>query len=175
MPALRKLKDHTIGFDAKQLELLWIDLASEQAGKAYHAEFALAVAQAVPFLKEHLTPVRPIDPKRVEKLIADLDSEEFAVRDKAAKELVKVADQIEPALNKAKKTNSSPEVQRRIGAILSGPYVPPTGERLRVIRAIAAVERIGTREARDVLRRLAEGDPTARETREANEALARLH
>jgi RNA polymerase sigma factor (sigma-70 family) len=49
-----------------------------------------------------------------------------------------------------------------------------TGETLRRLRAIAVLEKVGTREARRVLERLATGLDGARETRDARSALRRL-
>jgi hypothetical protein len=43
-----------------------------------------------------------------------------------------------------------------------------------MIRAIQALEQIATPEARQILRTLTSGAPSARETKEANEALERL-
>ena len=54
----------------------------------------------------------------------------------------------------------------------SGPIAPP--EVLRTLRAIAALERVGTPEARAVLERMARGNPGAIETRDAKSALDRL-
>jgi hypothetical protein len=45
---------------------------------------------------------------------------------------------------------------------------------LRTLRAIDVLESIGTPEAQQILRKLAEGAPGARETREAKTALERL-
>jgi hypothetical protein len=53
----------------------------------------------------------------------------------------------------------------------NGPVAPP--EVLRTMRAIAALERVGTAEARSVLERTAQGIPDAVETREAKSALIR--
>src|SRR5207302_347659 len=53
-----------------------------------------------------------------------------------------------------------------------GPIAPP--EVLRTLRAIAALERVGTPEARAVLERMARGNPDAIETRDAKSALDRL-
>ncbi len=54
----------------------------------------------------------------------------------------------------------------------SGPIAPP--EVLRTLRAIAALERVATPEARAVLETLALGNPGAIETRDAKSALDRL-
>jgi hypothetical protein len=56
--------------------------------------------------------------------------------------------------------------------VVNGPIAPP--EVLRTVRAIAALERVGTPEARAVLERMARGNPDAIETRDAKSALDRL-
>src|SRR5262249_38534865 len=60
---------------AKELEVLWAELRSDDAAKAYRAIRALVAApeQAVPFLRLHLRPVPAPDPKHLARLIADLD------------------------------------------------------------------------------------------------------
>jgi hypothetical protein len=50
----------------------------------------------------------------------------------------------------------------------------PAGERLRTLRAVEALELIGTPQSREVLRHLAGGAPEARLTREAEASLRRL-
>ena len=57
-------------------------------------------------------------------------------------------------------------------AAVAKPITAP--EVLRTVRALAALERASTPEARGVIERLANGDPSARETREARAALDRL-
>jgi hypothetical protein len=49
-----------------------------------------------------------------------------------------------------------------------------TAEQLRVVRAVEALERIGTPEARRLLKTLADGGPGELPTREAQAALDRL-
>jgi hypothetical protein len=56
--------------------------------------------------------------------------------------------------------------------ITEGPVGPP--EILRALRAVAALERVGTLEAQSVLEPLVQGNPAALETREARSTLARL-
>src|SRR5262249_47743293 len=147
----------------------------DDAGKAYRAIYALAASgdKAVAFLKSHLTPSTAPDTKRVEKLIADLDSEEFAVRDTAAKELTKLGEVVAPRLQRALEGAPSAEPRRRLSVILARLQGLPTGESLRALRAIQALEAIGTADARDVLRILADAAPSC-QTREANAVLERL-
>jgi WD40 repeat protein len=159
--------------DRKQFDLLWADLAGADVRKAYRATHLLALAQAIPFLKECLHAVGPADAKHVEKLIADLDSEQFAAREAAAEGLAKIVDLAVPLLRRAQETSPSAEVKRRIAKLLAMPDPIPSGDRLRTLRAIAVLERIGSPEALDVLRNLATGVPSARETREAKQALER--
>jgi len=173
-PALRNLKTSARALDNKQIDDSWGDLGSDDAGKAYRAMHSMAQPKSIPFLRDHLQPVPAADVKRAEKLIGDLDSEQFELRGAATKELTKLAEQFEPLLLRSLENNPSEEVKRRIATILASPYVPPSGERLRTLRAIAILERIGTPEAQDILRKLAGGGDAARETREARESLERL-
>jgi WD40 repeat protein len=158
------------------LDRLWADLGGP-APKAYPAIWTLVAAPrlAVPFLKERLGPVTAADPARVARLIADLDSDRFDVREKAFKELEQLGDLAGPALRKAREGRPSPEVRRHLDALrdkLPGPVTAP--ERLRGLRAVAVLEQLGTPEARGLLERLATGAPEARLTQEARASLERL-
>jgi WD40 repeat protein len=161
---------------AEELSRLWPDLGCE-AAKAYPAVWALVAApqQAVPFLRARLRPVAAADPGRIAPLIADLDSNRFAVRDKASKELERLGELAEPALRKAGEGQPSPELGRRVHQLsekLEGPVTAP--ERLQALRAITVLEHIGTPEAQEVLQALARGAAEACLTREAKAALDRL-
>jgi RNA polymerase sigma factor (sigma-70 family) len=160
----------------RRLEALWADLAGDDAGRAYRAvqELAAAPKQAVPFLKARLRPAAA-EPKQIAALLADLDSDDFDVREKATTDLEKLGDLAEPALRKALEGRPSPEVRRRAEALLKKLRKESPGpERLRELRAMEALEQVGGTEARQLLRRLAEGAPEARLTREARGALGRL-
>jgi hypothetical protein len=161
---------------AKELQALWADLAGDDARKAYRAVHGLvaAPAQAVAYLKNHLQPVSEVEPQRVERLLADLDSDKFAVREAASKELAALGERVEPVLRRALKGSPPVEVRRRVEALLDALTGLPPRDTLRAVRAIGVLERVGTPEARQVLRTLAGGLASARQTREAKEALARL-
>jgi WD40 repeat protein len=161
----------------EQLKTLWDDLAAADAKKAFQAIATLATApeQSVPLLREHLRAVPPADPARLARLIADLDAEQPAVRDKATAELGNQADLAEELLRKALANPPSAEARRRLEKLLELVDSPtPPAEPLRALRAIELLERIGTPPAREVLTTLAEGAAKARVTREAKTSLARL-
>lgn len=126
----------------------------------------------IAYLKQRLQPVPELDPKRVAQMIDDLDSEQFAVREAAMKELAALGKRVQPALRQALKDKPSLEVRKRLQGLLA-PQGVPTGEVLRVLRAIWVLERIGTAEARQLLQKLASGAMTP-QTRAARAALERL-
>jgi HEAT repeat protein len=126
------------------------------------------------FFKDNLRPAAETDLKQVPRLLADLDSDQFATRENAAKELAKLREEIEPALRKVLEGQPSEEMRRRVKELLDLPRAVPSGETLRTLRAIQVLERIGTKEACEVLKKLSTGAQAARETREAKEALERL-
>jgi WD40 repeat protein len=155
-----------------ELDRLWSDLA-EHASKGCIAQWKLAEASdaALPHLKSRLQPAAALDAKLVAQLIADLGSDRFAVRDKAFQELRRVGERLEPFLQKSLEQNPSLELRRRAEALLAA---NPNPEVLRRIRAIAVLEDIGTGGALDILEPLARGDASARETWEAQRAVARV-
>src|SRR5205823_890410 len=124
-------------------------------------------ASALPFLRERLRPVPRTGAARITRLITDLDSDDFAVRDTATHELESLEEQAAPALKKVLQSRS-PEVRRRAEAlleVLEAPIPPP--KRMQFLRAIEAVEHLGGPEAKELLHKLADGAPEARLTQEA--------
>jgi WD40 repeat protein len=160
-----------------ELDKLWDALALTDAKAAYQAIAALAATpgQAVPFLSEKLKPVAEPDPKRVSALIADLDNEDFAVRQKATAALEKLAELVAPELRAARGKAASLEMARRIDKILDSiASQPPPPEKLRDLRAVEALEYMATANARAILQTLSRGAPGAHLTRDAQAALLRL-
>jgi hypothetical protein len=174
LPAAKKTEHELTAGDVQPQ---WDSLANADAPRAYQAIQALAAAprQTVPFLGEHLHPVTvSVDRPRITRLIADLDSERFEVRQKAADELAKLGDLAGPELRKAAATPLSLEVRKRVDDLLEKvDRQLLTGEELRALRAIEVLEWIGSPEARRVLEAVARGTPELRQTREARAALER--
>ena len=162
---------------AEDLSKLWVELAEPDAAKAFVSMCRLIRApdQSVPFLRTQLLPIPRIAPDRLALLIRDLDSEEFAVRNRASQQLGLMADSAEPALEAALHAKPSPEVRRRIGELLEVVRSPvPTRDQLRAVRSLEVLERIDSDATRRLLAVVAEGAPGARLTREAKASLLRL-
>jgi WD40 repeat protein len=163
--------------DKESFEKCWSTLASADAAAAYKAIWQLVASpkESVPFLAEKLKPVAEVDAKRIAALIAALDSEKFAEREQATTDLAKLGEAVEPALKKLLAGQPSAEAKRRAEELLAklgGVVTNP--EQLRTLRAIEALEHIGTPEAKQVLEKLAKGAAGARETEDARRSLARL-
>ncbi len=160
-----------------ELQGFWDGLADGDAEKADRAIWALAAApaQSVPFLARRLQPAESADGKRVARLIAELDDEQFAVRKRAADELERLGEQAVSGLQQALKNSPSDEVRHRAEALLArlrGRALP--AEVIRALRAAEALEHAGTPEARQLLETLSQGDAGARLTQEARGSLERL-
>jgi WD40 repeat protein len=161
----------------KELAAAWDDLAAADAGRAYRAMVLLAAGpkQTVALCQQELHPAAVPDPKRLARLLIDLDAGEFADREKASAELAALGELAGPALRDLLKGSPSPEARRRAAAVLAkldGPLESP--ETLRAVRAVEALELAGTADARRLLERLAEGTAEARLTQEAKAAAGRL-
>jgi WD40 repeat protein len=176
----------------EELYGLWIDLgASRLSSPSEHAIRRLAAApkSAVPFLRHRLKPALPRE-GRVARLLDDLDSDEFAVREKASRELARMGKRVESALRAALGEKPSVEKRRRVQALLKALPRPQRPRReiapedRRLLCVAVLLDRIGTPDALDLLRYLADAtdlqtivdDRSVRdwETSAAKAALARL-
>jgi RNA polymerase sigma factor (sigma-70 family) len=163
--------------DAETLKRWWADLGRDDGPKSYAAVWGLATAppaKTLALLSERLRPAPEIDSKRVRKLTDDLDSAEFAVRQRAFQELEKLSEDVVPALQRVLDRKPALEVRKRLEDLLSRAKVLRSGDILRGVRAVEVLERIGSAEARQVLAKLAKGAAEARLTREAKASLERL-
>jgi WD40 repeat protein len=155
----------------------WDALSGIDAVRAGEALAALVRKSdhSVAFLKERLRPVEAVAAKRLARLIADLDADAFETREAASRELARLGELVEPALGRALKDDVQPEAKRRLEELLEKldrRSLPP--ETLRELRAVEALEHIGTPEARRLLEALATGAPEARLTLDAKATLKRL-
>src|SRR5262249_38393111 len=144
------------GAAARNLESLWADLAGEEdASTAFDSVLTLAArpAEAVPLLRRHLRPVPAVEAAKVARWVAELDSDDFAVRERARGGVDGVGEVAVPALRDALAGSSSPEKRRRIAELLDrhGRPEEPGAQGLRRVRAVEALERMGTAEARRLL------------------------
>jgi WD40 repeat protein len=155
-----------------ELGALQSDLSGTDARKAFLAIETLAAApeKSIPFLRRRLRPAAAMDAKRVPQLIEDLDSDQFAVREAATRELAKLSDRAEAKLRSALEGKPSLEARQRIENLLRAVET----ETQYASRAVMVLERIGTPEARQVLQDLAQGDAAAWRTRIARAARERI-
>jgi hypothetical protein len=164
--------------DEALAEALWQDLGSADAGKAYEAIRTLSAAprQAVPLLCQRVKPLDPPDAQKLARLIADLDSNEFAARQQANIELAKMGDLAAVALQKALDERPNLEMRRRIEQLLeklvSTEELP--ANLLRALRALEVLEQLNTPDARQAVEGIARGAAGATLTRKAQETLNRM-
>jgi dipeptidyl aminopeptidase/acylaminoacyl peptidase len=152
---------------------LWLALADEDG---YRKMLALAASPgAVPFLRERLHPATAPAPAELDRFVRELDDNRFEVRERARQELGRVGPPAVAALRRALNGKPSLEVRRRVEQLLEELDRPsPAAEEVRLLRAVDALEQIGTPEARRVLQTLTAGAPDASLTWEARAALDRL-
>jgi hypothetical protein len=161
----------------QDLEDLWDDLASANAVAAHRAVWLLTAGHpvAVPFLQERLRTLETLE-RQIERAIKGLDAKRFAVRQRAARELIQLGESARPALRRVLLDEPSLEMRKRIEEILgaeeAAPRVPD--QRLRVVRGVEALEQAASPEARRALEQLARAATESIVQTEAKHALARL-
>jgi HEAT repeat protein len=145
---------------------------------AYRAGWRLsdAPAGAAAFFAERARPLPVEQRERIARLVAELDDDDFGVREKATAALEKLGPQAEPSLRETLSGSPTPEVRRRTEALLKKLGTPEALDaRRRWLRALEALERIGTTEARQVVEALAKGTTEAPSvTVEARATLGRM-
>lgn len=171
--ALRPLQ-----LSAAEREARWEQLGGSDARLAHEAIGVLSRAAELEaeFLRERIDrAVAKLDPTRVAKLIAALDSDNFTERQKATQGLEALGDTAAAGLEKALEGNPALETRRRLEQLLKRierGAVPP--DQVRLLRAVELLERLGTPDARTLLARLAAEKPPSPWSLDATAALARL-
>jgi WD40 repeat protein len=164
--------------EQKGRAVAWEDLLSRDGSKGWAAVWALADDHgAVEFLREKAKSVAAMPAKEFSRLLADLGSDDFATREAATEELGKAVECAVGQLLASSNTELSPEQKLRVDQLLGlwkvADQRPLTPERLRMVRAVAVLELMGTPDARKLLAELAAGAAAATTTREAKRALER--
>ncbi len=142
----------------EEADSLWQALGDSDAAAANRALAGLAAApaQALPLFKERLSTIgKQLERTQFADLIADLDNDSFKVRERAMRELALAGASAADALRDALHKNPSAEVKRRIEDLLEHLKKGGDSQRLRFLRALEVLERIGSPQAKDVLRSLA--------------------
>jgi hypothetical protein len=153
------------------LEAAWKELAQE-VSKAYPAGWDLVDApkQTVELLRQKIKPAKKLALMDVQPMVDMLNSDKFAAREKAAKELQALGYSAEPILRKLLETENRPEVKQRLQAILDR----LGSEFVRIQRALQVLETIDSVDAKQSLTDLAAGAPDSMLTNEAATVLKRM-
>jgi WD40 repeat protein len=153
----------------------WRDLAAKDAGKAYWAlwSFAACSKDAVPYLAKKLEPIAIPEKKRISQSIEALGDNDFRVRSQAFKALENLGDLAIPALRHRLASKIFLDERRQIEELLKRAKTWRS-DQLRILRAIQALEYLGSEDAKKVLKRMASGAPESRLTTASRYALQRL-
>jgi len=154
----------------------WDDLAALEPRPAQDAVWALVnePAKALPLLRRIKPAVAPPEAE-LAPLIADLGATDFTRRETAARKLHEYGHVIEKALESALARAQGAEQGKRLKLLLDDcrDDGPTTADERRAVRAVQALEQIGTQEARALLETWSKGTDLATLTNEAKKAFAR--
>jgi|GEM_PF-3069471 len=160
----------------EKMDSLWIDLASPDPEIAFRSMNILCASPGptIGWLEGQAHLVPRIDESYVERLIKDLESEEFTKRKGATAELEKVLDAAEAKLRIRLNEKPALELRQRLEALLLKTETENSPSRTRQLRVLEILERIGGQGGFKILRELAAGAPDAVVTREARTSMNRL-
>jgi WD40 repeat protein len=166
--------------ESRELDAAWAGLAEldgEIGGKNI-ARLAARPAESVPYLRQRLGVLSADERKRIDELVAQLDSDQFRVRDKAAKELAIIGEPTIPALTRVLERSKSVEMRNQAERLLEkigpGEDAATSAVARRMMRSVEVLERAGTPEAVFLLRELASLGKSRLLHNEAAQALRRL-
>lgn len=163
----------------------WTDLGSEKPPVGFAAAGTLAAASqaGLEFIKTQLKELKPAPIDQIEKLIAQLDADDFGTRERATEELTRLRAVADTLLRKKLAETDSPEVRFRIKQILAAKtpeskLTPEAWRRMR--RLVYSLELLAdplaktAKPAREFLSLMSIGHPDVKVMREAAAALERL-
>src|SRR5579864_2420926 len=142
-----------------EVEVCWKNLGVDAKSASRAMDQLLAdPANAIALCQDRLKPAAPVPAERLQKLIADLNADRYAVRQTATHDLAALGEQAAAALHAARQADLPPETRLRLRVLLSQPFLVHSPEALRQMRAIGLLERMGTPAAVAILRKLAAGE-----------------
>ncbi|HYV35389.1 MAG TPA: WD40 repeat domain-containing protein [Gemmataceae bacterium] len=143
-----------------EMAKLWTALHGD-ADQSYAAIWRLAGVpeQTVTFLSQKIQDLEAPNPNRVANLIADLDSDKFATREKAMAELPKYGSQALKETKAALAKSPPLEMEIRLKALLPKLRDYPTSaEEVEAFRVVEVLEQCATPKARNLLEKLETGN-----------------
>jgi RNA polymerase sigma factor (sigma-70 family) len=161
------------------LAAIWGDLASSQRDKADAAWEKLGAAgdTAVPFIAEKIRAIAvpAIDIKKIEKAMADLDADKFAVRERASKDLIAMGELAVIPIRRFLEKGPSQEATSRAHQILEKIAQPtPSPDHQRVMEIIDLLEQSRTPKAIALLQEIDRDALVPRIQSQAHGALQRI-
>jgi hypothetical protein len=172
---LKAARPPALQLSPQELTAAWDDLGGDDVPRAYQALMILGAAgdKAALFVHDRVRALPEPDAAAAPKLVADLASDQFTVRQQAFDQLEKLGERARTALEKAQASRPSLDVQRRLQQLLDNltGYAP---EHRRVLRSIQILEQAATPQAKQTLDLLAKGAAGPRLAEEAKLSLARL-
>jgi WD40 repeat protein len=160
----------------KEKKRLWEELGRPTAESAFRALEKLAgdPQGAVALIRRQLPPANGIDNAALDRIVKDLDSVQFKIRQQASRALDRLGESAVAGVRIRLAKAESLELRLRLEAFLHKyGSAKPSAERLREVRALELLEDLATPEACALLRDLARGNANARRTQEATRALKR--
>jgi hypothetical protein len=164
----------------ERLARWWADLGSDDdvVSATAVSKLVSAAQETVPYLRQRLAGRGSTEKeRRVAGLIADLDNDDFEIRDRATRELQAVREEALVQLQSALRETRAPEVRARLRLILGNRAVAEgvkSVEQRRLEGVIRVLELVATAEAREMLTTMARTDPDVGLRGEAKLALQRL-
>jgi WD40 repeat protein len=167
----------TVPVIARELDDAWSNLGHSDSYAAYQSLLKLVQGgdDTVKLIRDHFKDFRG-DSATITQLIGDLDNDESTVRERASMELIKRGTEVEAQIRATLDNPPSLEVKARCKIILEALKSPRNTHSIAAIRlrAITALEWIGSTQAAEVLKTLAKGALAERERSEAKAALERI-
>ena len=170
-----KLPDLTLPF--QQIEDAWTNLTAEDAPRGHRMMWE-AIASSKQTIPQMAKKLYLLEPEVVKKLFRDLDSTNYPTRIAAMNKLESYGRWMEGRYDAAMASSPSVEYKRRVEILkekVNAANAPSlVQERLRVRRFMLMCEQVGSPDALDALRKLAEKGPEEELREEAQASLDRL-